>query len=125
MKVRDERLGTASELQKFLQNLDHFQQWLTRTQTTIASEDIPQDLAEAERVLAQHKQIKEEVEGYSNEYASMKDYGEKVVEDEDSVQHMFLREVSVQPPRPPLNAASYPFSPDLFVCLCITEAEGT
>ena len=122
LKVRDERLGTASELQKFLQNLDHFQQWLTRTQTTIASEDIPQDLAEAERVLAQHKQIKEEVEGYSNEYASMKDYGEKVVEDEDSVQHMFLREVSVQPP---LTAASYPFSPHLFVCLCITETEGT
>ena len=123
MKVRDERLGTASELQKFLQNLDHFQQWLTRTQTTIASEDIPQDLAEAERVLAQHKQIKEEVEGYSNEYASMKDYGEKVVEDEDSVQHMFLREVSVQLPLP--TVASYPFSPHLFVCLCITEAEGT
>ena len=112
--MRDERLGTASELQKFLQNLDHFQQWLTRTQTTIASEDIPQDLAEAERVLAQHKQIKEEVEGYSNEYASMKDYGEKVVEDEDSVQHMFLREVSFEPPRL-LTAASHPFSPHLFV----------
>ena len=42
LKVRDERLGEASELQKFLQNLDHFQQWLTRTQTTIASDDIPQ-----------------------------------------------------------------------------------
>ena len=42
LKVRDERLGEASELQKFLQNLDHFQQWLTRTQMAIASEDIPQ-----------------------------------------------------------------------------------
>ena len=48
LKVRDERLGQASDLQKFLQNLDHFQQWLTRTETAIASEDIPTELTEAE-----------------------------------------------------------------------------
>ncbi|KAK2182078.1 hypothetical protein NP493_368g02093 [Ridgeia piscesae] len=92
LKVRDERLGEASDLQKFLQNLDHFQQWLTRTQTTIASEDIPSDLAEAERMLNQHEQIKSEIDGYADEYASMKSYGEQVVEGQDDVQYMFLRE---------------------------------
>ena len=96
LKVRDERLGEASDLQKFLQNLDHFQQWLTRTQTTIASEDIPSDLAEAERMLNQHEQIKSEIDGYADEYASMKNYGEQVVEGQDDVQYMFLREVSVE-----------------------------
>jgi len=96
LKVRDERLGEASDLQKFLQNLDHFQQWLTRTQTTIASEDIPSDLAEAERMLNQHEQIKSEIDGYADEYASMKSYGEQVVEGQDDVQNMFLREVCVE-----------------------------
>ena len=94
LKVRDERLGEASDLQKFLQNLDHFQQWLTRTQTTIASEDIPSDLAEAERLLSQHEQIKSEIDGYADEYALMKNYGKTVVEGQDDVQYMFLREVS-------------------------------
>ena len=94
LKVRDERLGEASELQKFLQNLDHFQQWLTRTQTSIASEDIPGDLAEAERLLNNHQAIKEEIDAYAAEYASMKSYGETVVEGQQDVQYMFLREVS-------------------------------
>ena len=94
LKVRDERLGEASELQHFLQNLDHFQQWLTRTQTAIATEDIPSDLAEAERLLNAHQQLKEEIDGYAPEYAKMKEYGEKVVEGQEDVQYMFLREVS-------------------------------
>lgn len=93
MKVRDERLGEANELQKFLANLDHFQQWLSRTQSTIASEDIPETMAEAERVLNQHQQLKEEIDGYAKDYAEMKDYGETVVEGQEDVQYMFLREV--------------------------------
>lgn len=91
--MRDERLGEASELQKFLANLDHFQQWLTRTQTTIASEDIPTDLGEAERLLNQHQQIREEIDAYAPDYSQMKEYGEKVVEGQEDVQYMFLREV--------------------------------
>jgi spectrin beta len=96
LKVRDERLGEASELQKFLANLDHFQQWLTRTQTTIASEDIPQDLATAEQLLNQHRQLKEEIDAYAPEYANMKAYGEKEVEGQEDVQYMFLREVCLR-----------------------------
>ena len=92
--MRDERLGEASELQKFLQSLDHFQQWLTRTQTSIASEDIPSSLGEAEKLLNNHQQIKEEIDGYAPEYSQMKEYGIKVVEGQEDVQYMFLREVS-------------------------------
>ena len=94
--MRDERLGEASELQNFLQNLDHFQQWLTRTQTTIASEDIPNDLAEAEKLLNQHQQIKEEIDGYAPEYHKMKEFGANVVEGNvDDPQYLFLREVLI------------------------------
>jgi len=93
LKVRDERLGEASELQKFLQNLDHFQQWLTRTETAIASEDIPNDLVEAEQLLHDHALLKQEIDTYAPDYAQMKDYGQKVVEGQEGVQYMFLREV--------------------------------
>lgn len=81
-------------MQKFLGDLDHFQQWLTRTQTTIASQELPHDLAEAERLLTSHQQLKEEIDGYAPDYARMKEYGQKVVEGQDDVQYMFLREVS-------------------------------
>ena len=91
--MRDERLGEASELQKFLQNLDHFQQWLTRTETAIASEDIPTDLAEAEKLLLDHAQIKQEIDAYAPDYAQMKEFGQKVVEGQEGVQYMFMREV--------------------------------
>ena len=96
LRVRDAKLGEASDLQKFLQNLDHFQQWLTRTQTAIASETIPNDVAEAEDLLSQHKQLKTEIEAYAPEYTQMKDYGDKVVEGQEDVQYMFLREVTTR-----------------------------
>lgn len=96
LKVRDERLGEASELQNFLAKLDHFQQWLTRTQTTVATEDFPTHLAEAERLLNEHEQIKEEMDGYAPEYEQLMDYGRKVVEGQDDPQYMFLREVNQQ-----------------------------
>ncbi|KTF82654.1 hypothetical protein cypCar_00012361, partial [Cyprinus carpio] len=60
MKRREESLGEASKLQGFLRDLDDFQAWLSRTQTTVASEDTPTSLAEAERLLAQHEAIKNE-----------------------------------------------------------------
>ena len=44
----------------------------------------------------QHQQIKEDVEGYAQEYASMKEYGDNVVEGQEDVQYMFLREVCVR-----------------------------
>ena len=47
-------------------------------------------------MLNQHEQIKSEIDGYADEYASMKSYGEQVVEGQDDVQYMFLREVCVE-----------------------------
>jgi len=92
LKVREARLGEASDLQKFLQNLDHFQQWLTRTQTTIATEEMPNDVAEAESLLSQHDQLKSEIKAYAPDYEKMKEFGDKVVEGQQGVQYMFLRE---------------------------------
>jgi hypothetical protein len=93
LRERDEKLGEAGELQRFLGNLDHFQQWLSRTQTTVASEDIPNSLADAEKLLNQHQQLKDEIDAYAPEYAKMKEFGDKVTEGQEDPQYMFLRQV--------------------------------
>ena len=90
LKDRDEKLGEAGELQRFLGNLDHFQQWLSRTQTTVASEDAPNSLSDAERLLNQHQQLKDEIDAYMPEYAKMKDFGDHVTEGQSDPQYMFL-----------------------------------
>ncbi|PAA46340.1 hypothetical protein BOX15_Mlig013263g8 [Macrostomum lignano] len=87
---RRERLEESSELQKFLQDLDHFQIWLSNTQTTVATEDIPKDLAEAEKLLTQHQNLKQEIKGYEEEFASLMSYGRRVTEGQTDAQYMFL-----------------------------------
>ncbi len=52
-------------------------------------------MAEAEKLLSQHQQIREEIDSYTNDYAGMMEYGEKVTADPstfDDPQYMFLRE---------------------------------
>lgn len=94
LKERDEKLGEAGELQRFLGSLDHFQSWLARTQTTVASEDIPISLADAEKLLNQHQQLRDEIDTYAPEYAKIKEFGDKVTEGEEDPQYMFLRQVN-------------------------------
>ncbi|CAF0773539.1 unnamed protein product [Adineta ricciae] len=94
LRRREESMGEAAELQKFLRDLDHFSAWLTRTQTLVASEDIPNTLNEAEQLLNQHQTIKEEIDRYGPDYGQMKDYGHRVIRDADTTdpQYVFLRE---------------------------------
>ncbi|RWS10326.1 spectrin beta chain-like protein [Dinothrombium tinctorium] len=92
LKAKDAKLEEAGDLHRFLRDLDHFQAWLTKTQTEVASEDIPSSLAEAEKLLSQHQQIKEEIDNYTDDYNSMMEYGEKVTDGQTDPQYMFLRE---------------------------------
>uniref|UniRef100_A0A4W6CDY1 Spectrin beta chain n=1 Tax=Lates calcarifer TaxID=8187 RepID=A0A4W6CDY1_LATCA len=90
MKRREESLGEASKLQGFLRDLDDFQSWLSRTQTAVASEDIPTSLPEAESLLVQHESIKNEVDNYKEDYEKMRAVGEEVTQGQTDAQHMFL-----------------------------------
>ncbi|XP_050300402.1 spectrin beta chain isoform X2 [Anthonomus grandis grandis] len=95
LKERDAKLEEAGDLHRFLRDLDHFQTWLTKTQTDIASEDTPSSLAEAEKLLSQHQAIREEIDNYTDDYTKMMEYGEKITADpstQDDPQYMFLRE---------------------------------
>ncbi|KAF5898765.1 spectrin beta chain, non-erythrocytic 1 isoform X1, partial [Clarias magur] len=90
MRAREESLGEASKLQQFLRELDDFQVWLSRTQTAVASEDMPNTLAEAEKLLAQHEGIKNEIRNYKEDYQKMRDMGETVTRGQTDAQYMFL-----------------------------------
>ncbi|KAG7464539.1 hypothetical protein MATL_G00166650 [Megalops atlanticus] len=90
MKRREESLGEASKLQGFLRDLDDFQAWLSRTTTAVASEDEPTSPPEAERLLAQHRAIRSELDDYREDYERMRALGEEVTRGQTDAQHMFL-----------------------------------
>uniref|UniRef100_A0A1A8L4H7 Spectrin beta chain n=1 Tax=Nothobranchius pienaari TaxID=704102 RepID=A0A1A8L4H7_9TELE len=92
LKTREESLGEARKLQQFLRELDDFQSWLSRTQTAIASEDMPNTLAEAEKLMAQHEGIKNEIQNYEEDYQKMRDMGEMVTQGQTDAQYMFLHQ---------------------------------
>lgn len=95
LKERDSKLEEAGDLHRFLRDLDHFQVWLTKTQTDVASEDTPTSLPEAEKLLGQHQSIREEIDNYTEDYSKMMEYGEGLTSDpstHEDPQYMFLRE---------------------------------
>nr|XP_033811557.1 spectrin beta chain, non-erythrocytic 2 isoform X2 [Geotrypetes seraphini] len=92
MRAREESLGEASKLQGFLRDLDGFQSWLSRTQTAVASEDVPATLPEAEKLLSQHEGIRKEIDHYKKDYQRMRVMGEEVTQGQTDAQHMFLQQ---------------------------------
>ncbi|XP_026477327.1 spectrin beta chain isoform X2 [Ctenocephalides felis] len=95
LKERDSKLEEAGDLHRFLRDLDHFQAWLTKTQTDVASEDTPASLPDAEKLLSQHQTIREEIDNYTDDYTKMMEYGERITAEpstQDDPQYMFLRE---------------------------------
>ncbi|XP_055912169.1 spectrin beta chain isoform X5 [Eupeodes corollae] len=95
LKDRDSKLEEAGDLHRFLRDLDHFQTWLTKTQTDVASEDTPASLPEAEKLLNQHQSIREEIDNYTEDYKNMMEYGERLTSEPGTTedpQYMFLRE---------------------------------
>ena len=70
--------------------------------TAVASEDIPESLKEAEKLLNKHAAIKDEIDGYEENYGKMKEQGDRITEGQTDTQYMFLKQVSVRAPPSPL-----------------------
>ncbi|XP_040550177.1 spectrin beta chain, non-erythrocytic 2 isoform X2, partial [Gallus gallus] len=90
LRRREESLGEASKLQGFLRDLSSLQGWLSRTQTAVASEDVPATLGEAEALLRQHESIGKEIEHYGDDYRSARAVGREVTRGQTDAQHLFL-----------------------------------
>ncbi|XP_024077454.1 spectrin beta chain, non-erythrocytic 4-like, partial [Terrapene carolina triunguis] len=67
----EDSLSVASRLQQFIQDLDNFLTWLVKTQAAVASEELPSNLAGAERLLSQHAALKEEIDRYEEDYTKI------------------------------------------------------
>ncbi|XP_033634187.1 spectrin beta chain-like [Asterias rubens] len=92
LKTREAALNEAGDLQQFLRDLDEFQAWLSKTMTAVASEDIPESLKEAEKLLNKHAAIKDEIDGYEENYGKMKEQGDRITEGQTDTQYMFLKQ---------------------------------
>uniref|UniRef100_A0A671V9H2 Spectrin beta chain n=1 Tax=Sparus aurata TaxID=8175 RepID=A0A671V9H2_SPAAU len=66
----EDSLMVASRLQSFIQDLDSFLTWLVQTQTAAASDQLPNDLEEAEKLINKHAALKEEI----GRWVTHKDY---------------------------------------------------
>lgn len=93
MQKRDEQLSAASEQRKFLGDLDSFQQWQDKTQARIAREDFPVDVADAERSLASHSEVNDDIEAHAEEHERLVEYGKSMVADmDDDPQYVMLKD---------------------------------
>ncbi|XP_072341625.1 spectrin beta chain, non-erythrocytic 1-like isoform X1 [Scyliorhinus torazame] len=92
LQDREESLGEASKLQKFLQDLDDFQLWLSKSQKAIASEEEPNSLSEAETLLRQHNAIKNEIDRNEEDYQKIRDTGKMITQEETDPQFQMLEQ---------------------------------
>nr|XP_003408759.2 spectrin beta chain, erythrocytic isoform X1 [Loxodonta africana] len=90
LQGQEASLGEASQLQAFLQKLDKFQAWLSMAQKAVASEDTPESLPEAEKLLQDHTKIKDDIDGHQEPYQDVKASGEKVIRDQTDPEYQLL-----------------------------------
>ena len=57
-----------SKLQNFLQDMDDFQSWLFKTQKSVASEDMPETLPQAEQLLSLHDAVHDDMGTHEEDY---------------------------------------------------------
>ncbi|XP_069494766.1 spectrin beta chain, erythrocytic isoform X2 [Ambystoma mexicanum] len=90
LQSQEASLGEASKLHKFLQDLDDLQAWLFKAQKDIASDDIPNSLPEAEKLLQKHLLIKDDINEHEDNYRSVMDMGGKVTYGQTDPQYQQL-----------------------------------
>uniref|UniRef100_A0AAQ6ILJ5 Spectrin beta chain n=1 Tax=Anabas testudineus TaxID=64144 RepID=A0AAQ6ILJ5_ANATE len=78
----EDSLMVASRLQSFIQDLDSFLTWLVQTQTAAASDQLPNDLEEAEKLINKHAALKEEIGRYEEDYERLQAMNELLESEE-------------------------------------------
>uniref|UniRef100_A0A8C3CRI6 Spectrin beta chain n=1 Tax=Cairina moschata TaxID=8855 RepID=A0A8C3CRI6_CAIMO len=88
----EDSLSVAGRLQQFIQDLDNFLGWLVKTQAAVANEEVPDSLAEAERLLNQHAALKEEINGYEEDYTKIQAASDLLALEEAEVPYLSLQQ---------------------------------
>nr|XP_048688824.1 spectrin beta chain, non-erythrocytic 4 isoform X1 [Caretta caretta] len=87
----EDSLSVARRLQQFIQDLDNFLTWLVKTQAAVASEELPSNLAGAERLLSQHVALKEEIDRYEEDYTTIQEASDLLALEEADVPCLSLQ----------------------------------
>uniref|UniRef100_A0A8C1TB49 Spectrin beta chain n=1 Tax=Cyprinus carpio TaxID=7962 RepID=A0A8C1TB49_CYPCA len=88
----EDSLTVAGRLQQFIQDLDSFLTWLVQTQTAAASDELPNALEDAERLINQHAALKEEIGRYEEDYERLQAVNELLETDEAPLPHGALQQ---------------------------------
>ncbi|XP_069738334.1 LOW QUALITY PROTEIN: spectrin beta chain, non-erythrocytic 4 [Phaenicophaeus curvirostris] len=88
----EDSLSVAGRLQRFIQDLDNFLGWLVKSQEAAASREVPESLGHAERLLERHAALKEEINGYEEDYAKIQAASELLALEEKEVPDLALQE---------------------------------
>lgn len=88
----EDSLTVAGRLQEFIQDLDNFLAWLVKTQAAVASQELPDSLSEAERLLNHHATLKEEINGYEEDYAKIQAASDLLALEETEVPSLSLQQ---------------------------------
>uniref|UniRef100_A0A671RWG6 Spectrin beta chain n=1 Tax=Sinocyclocheilus anshuiensis TaxID=1608454 RepID=A0A671RWG6_9TELE len=88
----EDSLTVAGRLQQFIQDLDSFLTWLVQTQTAAASDELPNALEDAERLINQHAALKEEIGRYEEDYERLQAVNELVETEEAPLPHGALQQ---------------------------------
>ncbi|XP_051513041.1 spectrin beta chain, non-erythrocytic 4-like isoform X1 [Myxocyprinus asiaticus] len=88
----EDSLTVAGRLQQFIQDLDSFLTWLVQTQTAAASDELPNALEDAERLINQHATLKEEIGRYEEDYERLQAVNEFLESEEAPLPHGALQQ---------------------------------
>ncbi|XP_075692211.1 spectrin beta chain, non-erythrocytic 4 [Rhinoderma darwinii] len=88
----EDSLTVANKLQQFIQDLDNFLTWLVKTQTAVAAEELPSNLAEAERLLGLHGSLKEEINRYEEDYENIQAVSDLLSLEEADLPYLSLQQ---------------------------------
>ncbi|NXS53974.1 SPTN2 protein, partial [Brachypteracias leptosomus] len=91
LRGREEALGEATKLQSFLRDLGAFQGWLSSTRTSVASQEVPATLEEAERSLGHHESLRQEMTHYGEDYRRVELLGQEVTRGQPPQQKVLLQ----------------------------------
>ncbi|KAG7470716.1 hypothetical protein MATL_G00116770 [Megalops atlanticus] len=88
----EDSLTVAGRLQQFIQDLDAFLTWLVQTQTAVASEELPNALEDAERLINRHAALKEEIGRYEEDYERLQAVNELLESEEAPLPYVALQQ---------------------------------
>ncbi|CAL8374473.1 unnamed protein product [Gadus morhua 'NCC'] len=88
----EDSLMVAGRLQSFIQDLDSFLTWLVQTQTSAASDQLPNTLEEAEKLINKHAALKEEIGRYEEDYERLQAVNELLETEEAPLPHAALQQ---------------------------------